>query len=196
MLDDSALDILFRKARTQNGWQERAVTDAELRAVYDLAKWGPTSANCSPMRLQFVKSPAAKARLRPFLNPGNVEKTMAAPAIAIIGYDLAFYDHLPKLFPHNADARNWFAGAEKAAHATATAFRNGSLQGAYLMIAARALGLDCGPMSGFNAEGIDREFWSGTSVKTNFLCSLGHGDPAKVFARSPRFEFDEVAKIL
>jgi 3-hydroxypropanoate dehydrogenase len=196
MLDDTALDTIFRKARTQNGWQDRPVSDAELRAIYDLAKWGPTSANCSPMRLQFVKSPAAKERLKPFLNPGNVEKTMAAPAVAIIGYDLAFYDHLPKLFPHNTDARNWFAGDEKATHAATTAFRNGSLQGAYLIIAARALGLDCGPMSGFNAAGIDREFWAGTSVKTNFLCSIGHGDPTKIFARSPRFAFDEVAKIL
>jgi 3-hydroxypropanoate dehydrogenase len=121
---------------------------------------------------------------------------MAAPAVAIIGYDLRFYDHLPKLFPHNLDARNWFAGEEKAAHATTAAFRNGSLQGAYFIIAARALGFDCGPMSGFNPEGIDTEFWAGTSVKTNFICSVGHGDPAKLFARSPRFEFDEVAKIL
>jgi 3-hydroxypropanoate dehydrogenase len=196
MLDDHALDTLFRDARTQNGWQDRPVTDAELRAIYELAKWGPTSANCAPMRIQFVKSPAAKARLKPFLNPGNVEKTMAAPAVAIIGYDTRFYDHLPKLFPHNLDARNWFAGEDKAAHAATTAFRNGSLQGAYFIIAARALGLDCGPMSGFNSGGIDREFWDGTSVKTNFLCSVGHGDPAKIFARSPRFEFDEVCRIL
>jgi len=196
MPDEHALDTLFREARTQNGWQDRPVTDAELRAIYDLAKWGPTSANCSPMRIQFVKSPAAKERLKPFLNPGNVEKTMAAPATAIIGYDTRFYDHLPKLFPHNPDARNWFAGEDKATHAVTTAFRNGSLQGAYFIIAARALGLDCGPMSGFNSSGIDREFWGGTSVKTNFLCSVGHGDPAKIFARSPRFVFDEVCRIL
>jgi 3-hydroxypropanoate dehydrogenase len=196
MLDDAALDTIFRAARTQNGWQDRPVSDADLRAIYDLAKWGPTSANCSPMRLQFVKSPAAKARLKPFLSPGNVEKAMAAPAVAIIGYDLAFHDHLPKLFPHNPDARNWFAGEEKIAHATATAVRNSALQGAYLVIAARALGFDCGPMSGFNADGLDREFWAGSRVRTNFLCGIGYGDPAKVFARSPRFDFDEVAKIL
>ena len=196
MLDDTALDTIFRKARTQNGWQDRPVSDAELRAIYDLAKWGPTSANCSPMRLQFVKSPAAKERLKPFLNPGNVEKTMAAPAVAIIGYDLAFYDHLPKLFPHNTDARNWFAGDEKATHAATTAFRNGSLQGAYLIIAARALGLDCGPMSGFDHAKVDVEFFPGGTVKSNFLCNLGYGDPAKLFARNPRLPFDEACQVL
>ncbi|MCX7893599.1 MAG: malonic semialdehyde reductase [Burkholderiales bacterium] len=196
MLDENALDTLFRKARTQNGWLDRPVTDDALRAIYDLLKWGPTSANCSPMRVQFLKSQAAKERLRPHLNPGNVEKTMTAPAVAVIGYDTRFYDHLPKLFPHNPDARNWFAGEEKAAHAQATAFRNGSLQGGYFILAARALGLDCGPMSGFDAAGVDREFWAGTTVRTNFICALGHGDPAKVFARSPRFAFEEVCRIL
>lgn len=191
-LDDAALDTLFRTARTHNGWRSEGVGESQLRAIYDLAKWGATSANCSPARFVFVISPEAKEKLKPALIPGNVEKTMAAPATVIIGYDLAFHDHLPKLFPH-ADARSWFAGNDELIRTTA--FRNSTLQGAYLMLAARSLGLDCGPMSGFDNAKVDAAFFAGTQVKSNFLCNLGHGDPSKLFARSPRFTFDEVCRI-
>jgi len=196
MLDDYALDTLFRKARSQNGWLPEPVSDAQLRAIYDLAKLGPTSANSSPARFLLLRTDAAKARLKPFLSDSNRDKTMSASVVAIIGYDTAFYEHLPRIFPHNQDAINWFKGAEKKAIADATAFRNGTLQAGYFMLAARALGLDCGPMSGFDIQGVDREFWSGTTVRTNFLCSLGRGDPAKVYPRSPRLHFDEACKIL
>jgi 3-hydroxypropanoate dehydrogenase len=196
MLDDQALDTLFRKARTQNGWQDKPVSDEQLKQVYDLMKWGPTSANCSPARILFLRTREAKERLKPYLNPGNVDKTMAAPVVAIVGFDTAFYERLPELFPHNKEAINWFKGPEKKAFADATAFRNSSLQGAYLIIAARAIGLDVGAMSGFNADGVDKEFWAGTTVKTNFLANLGHGDPSKVFARSPRLAFEEACKLL
>lgn len=193
ILDDTALDQLFRTARTHNGWLPKPVTDDELRALYDLMKWAPTSANCSPARIVFVRSREGKERLRPALSPGNLEKTMAAPVTAIIGYDLAFYEKLPQLFPHT-DARAWFAG--KPAVIETTAFRNGSLQGAYLILAARALGLDCGPMSGFDNAIVDAEFFAGTSIRSNFLCNLGHGDPAKLFGRSPRLAFDEACRIV
>ena len=167
--------------------------DALLRQIIDYVKWDPTSANCSPARFIFVKTPEAKARLKPHLSPGNVEKTMAAPATAIIGYDLKFYEYLPRLYPP-ADAKSWFAG--KKDHADTTAFRNGSLQGGYFILAARALGLDCGPMSGFNNAGVDAEFFAGTEIKSNFLCNLGYGDPEGVYPRSPRFSFDEIASIV
>jgi 3-hydroxypropanoate dehydrogenase len=192
-LDASALDQLFRAARTHNGWLPRPVTDDELRAIYELMKWAPTSANCSPVRIVFVRSREAKERLRPALSPGNLDKTMAAPVTAIIGHDLEFYEKLPQLFPH-ADARSWFAG--KPAAIETTAFRNGSLQGAYFILAARALGLDCGPMSGFDNAEVDAEFFAGTAVRSNFLCNLGHGDPAKLFARSPRLAFDDACRIV
>lgn len=192
-LDDAALDQLFRSARTHNGWLPQPVTDDDLRALYDLMKMGPTSANCSPARIVFLRTPEAKARLRPALSPGNLDKTISAPVTAIIGHDLAFYDKLPQLFPH-ADARAWFAGKPEVIQATA--FRNGSLQGAYLMLAARAVGLDCGPMSGFDATKVDAEFFAGTEIRTNFLCNLGHGDPTKLFARSPRLAFDEACTLL
>jgi 3-hydroxypropanoate dehydrogenase len=192
-LEDAALDTLFRTARTHNGWQSVPVGEPMLRAIYDLAKWGATSANCSPARYVFVVSDAAKQKLKPALIAGNVDKTMAAPATAIIGYDLAFYDYLPKLFPH-ADARSWFAGNDELIRTTA--FRNGTLQGAYLMLAARSLGLDCGPMSGFDNAQVDAAFFAGTQVKSNFICSLGIGDPSKLFPRSPRFAFDEVCRIV
>jgi 3-hydroxypropanoate dehydrogenase len=191
-LDASSLDQFFRAARTHNGWLPRPVTDDELRAIYELMKWAPTSANCSPARIVFVRSREAKERLRPALSPGNVEKTMTAPVTAIIGHDLEFYEKLPQLFPH-ADARSWFAG--KPAVIETTAFRNGSLQGAYFILAARALGLDCGPMSGFDNVKVDVEFFAGTAVRSNFLCNLGHGDPAKLFARSPRLAFDDACRI-
>lgn len=195
-LTDDALDTLFRNARSQNGWQDRAVSDDQLRAIYALMKWGPTSANQSPARFVFLRTAAAKARIKPFLLPSNVDKVITAPAVAIIGHDLAFYEHLPRLFPHNPAARDWFAGAANQIAAATSAVRNGTLQGAYLMIAARALGLDCGPMSGFDNAGVDREFFAGTAVKSNFICGLGHGDATKIYARSPRFEFNEVCSLL
>lgn len=193
MLDDAALDTLFREARTHNGWLDEPVSEATLRAIWDLAKMGPTSANASPARIVFVVSVEAKEKLKPALQAGNVAKTMAAPATAIVAHDLAFYDRLPELFPH-ADARSWFIGNDPLI--AATAFRNGSLQGAYLMIAARALGLDCGPMSGFDNAKVDEAFFAGTPIKSNFLCNLGYGDPAKLYPRSKRLSFDEVCRIV
>ena len=192
-VNDEALDTIFRNARTQNKWLDKPVSPALLMAIYDLMRWGPTSANVSPARIVFVVSKEAKERLKPHLGPVNVDKTMAAPATAIIGHDLDFARHVPKLFPHNPGAGDWFKDpvlAEK------TAFRNGTLQGAYFIIAARSLGLDCGPMSGFDNEGVDREFFAGTAIKSNFLCSVGYGDRAGVFARSPRLSFDEACKIV
>jgi 3-hydroxypropanoate dehydrogenase len=196
MIDDQALDTLFRKARTHNVWLDKPVTDAQLKQLYDVMKFGPTSTNALPARILFLRSKEAKERLKPFLSPGNVDKTMAAPVTAVIGYDTRFYEHLPRLFPHNQQAINLYAPEEKKAFADITAFRNGSLQGAYLIIAARAIGLDVGAMSGFNIDGVDKEFWAGTTVKTNFLANLGYGDESKLFARSPRFEFDEICKII
>ena len=190
---DGAMRQLFLDARTQNKFQDKDVPDSLLRELVDVLKMGPTSANCSPARIIFVKSEAAKARLGPHLSEGNRAKTLSAPVCAIIGHDMAFYEQLPKLFPH-ANARVWFAG--KPEHIATTAFRNGSLQGAYLILAARALGLDCGPMSGFDNTGVDKEFFAGTETKSNFLCNLGYGDPAGLFARSPRFAFEEMAKIV
>jgi 3-hydroxypropanoate dehydrogenase len=192
-LDSAVLDQLFDKARTHNKWQPREVPDELLKAIVEHMKWGPTSANCSPARIVFVKSQDAKARLKPHLSPGNVEKTMAAPATAILAYDLGFYDYLPRLYPA-ADAKSWFAGKKELADTTA--FRNGSLQGGYFILAARALGLDCGPMSGFNNAGVDAEFFPGTDIKSNFLCNLAYGDQSGVYPRSPRFSFDEMARII
>lgn len=184
---------LFTDARTQNGYLDQAVPDEQLRALYDLLKFGPTAANSCPARFQFVRSAEAKARLLACVSAGNVAKIEQAPVTVIIGMDLEFFEKLPQLFPH-ADARAWFAG--KPAAIQETAFRNSSLQGAYLMIAARALGLDCGPMSGFDATQLDAAFWAGTAVKTNFICTLGKGDPAKLFPRSPRLTFDEACALV
>jgi 3-hydroxypropanoate dehydrogenase len=192
-LPSLCLDQLFRDARTHNAWRDQDVPDALLHELVDLTKLGPTSANCSPARFLFVKSRDAKERLKPLLSEGNRDKTMKAPVCTIIGYDLDFYKHLPKLFPHT-DAKSWFEGKDKKIEETA--FRNGTLQGAYLIVAARSLGLDCGPMSGFDNAGVDREFFAGTSIKSNFLCSLGYGDASVLFPRSPRFDFDEMAKII
>lgn len=194
MIDDAALDSLFRLARTHNGWLDKPVSDVQLQQLYDLMKFAPTSANCSPARIIFVRSAAAKERLRPALSAGNLEKTMAAPVTAIIGYDLKFYDLLPKLFPHNPDARNWFAHDPSAAEVAA--FRNGTLQGGYFILAARAVGLDCGPMSGFDNAKVDAEFFPGGQVRSNFLCNLGYGDSSKLFPRSPRLDFSEACKVL
>jgi 3-hydroxypropanoate dehydrogenase len=189
----TSTERLFTEARTQNGYRPTPVPDETLRALYDLLKWGPTSANCSPARFLFVRSDEAKARLVACLNPGNVEKVRQAPVTVVIGMDMAFHDKLPFLFPHT-DARGWFAGND--AKIAETAFRNSSLQGGYLILAARALGLDCGPMSGFDAAKMDAAFWAGTAVRTNFICALGHGDPAKVFARSPRLPFEQACLLL
>ena len=192
-LDDAALNLLFRDARTHNKWTDQPVTDDELRALFDLLKMGPTSANSSPARFLFVRTPEAKEKLRPALSAGNVDKTMAAPVTVIVAHDPHFYDHLPKLFPH-ADARAWFSGNYDLAQETA--LRNGTLQGAYLVIAARALGLDCGPMSGFDKAQVDTAFLSDRGWKSNFLVNLGHGDPAGLLDRSPRFTFDEACLLL
>jgi 3-hydroxypropanoate dehydrogenase len=189
----TALDQLFFDARTHNAWQAKDVPDALLHRLVDAMKMAPTSANCSPARLVFVKSAEAKAKLKPHLSANNTAKTLAAPVTAIIAHDLKFYDHLPRLFPH-ADAKSWFTSSE--AHANTTAFRNGSLQGAYLIMAARALGLDCGPMSGFDNAGVDTAFFAATSYRSNFLLNIGYGDPSALFPRSPRFDFDEIAKII
>jgi 3-hydroxypropanoate dehydrogenase len=193
-LDDAALDRIFRAARTHNAFTDTQVTDQQLHAIYDLMKYGPTSANCSPARIVFVRSRQAKERLRPALSASNLEKTMAAPVTAILAYDLEFYEKLPQLFPHNLDAINWFKG--KPAMIETTAFRNASLQGAYLIIAARALGLDCGPMSGFDNARVDAEFFPEGKLKSNFLCNLGIGDPSKLFARSPRLPFEQACSVL
>ncbi|MFS2139274.1 malonic semialdehyde reductase [Duganella sp. Dugasp56] len=193
MLNQSALDTLFYSARTHNGWLDREVSNAQLELLYDLLKWAPTSANSSPARLVFVRSAEAKARLRPALSAGNADKTMAAPVTVIVGMDLAFYEKLPQLSPA-VDARSWFAGKDEAIRSTA--FRNSSLQGAYLIMAARAIGLDCGPMSGFDNAKVDQAFFAGTTVKSNFLCNLGYGDVAKVRPRAPRLAFDEACKIV
>jgi 3-hydroxypropanoate dehydrogenase len=192
-LADAPLDQLFRTARTRNGWSPKTIPEALLREIYDIAKWGPTSANASPGRFVFVVSEAAKARLAPHLSNGNRVKTMAAPVTVIVGYDLAFAEHLLQLFPHDPTAGSWFADPELA---QITAFRNGTLQGAYLMLAARALGLDCGPMSGFDNAGVDAEFFAGSKLKSNFLCNIGHGTDENLFARSPRLPFEAACSIL
>lgn len=191
-LADAALDQLFNDARTHNAWQSKDIPDSLLHRLYDLLKWAPTSANSSPARFVFVKSPEAKAKLRDALSPGNIDKSMAAPVTVIVGQDMAFHDKLPELFPH-ADARSWFAGND--ALIETTAFRNSTLQGAYLILAARALGLDAGPMSGFDNARLDEAFFAGTTVKSNFLVNLGYGDPAGLFPRSPRLSFDAAARI-
>lgn len=191
-LDDHALDRLFRQARTYNAFSGE-VDDDTIRRLYELVKFGPTQANSGPARFVFVKSPEAKARLGATLDAGNHDKTMAAPCTVIVAYDMAFYEKLPVLFPHT-DARSWFADNPEPELYRA-ALRNSSLQGAYLMLAARSLGLDCGPMSGFDRDKLDAAFFAGTSIHSNFLVNLGHGDPASIFPRSPRLPFDEACRI-
>ncbi len=188
------LDLIFRSGRTHNAWLDRPVDDALLQQVYDLARMGPTSANMCPMRIVFVKSREAKERLKPALDPGNVDKTMAAPVTAIIGMDIHFFEQLPRLFPH-ADARAWFKDRPDNV-LEYIALRNSSLQGAYFMLAARALGLDCGPMSGFNNARVDAEFFAGTTIKSNFLCNLGYGDTSKLYPRLPRLAFEEACQMV
>ena len=192
--DLNNIDLIFSNARTHNDWLNKDVSDETLKEIYNLMKWGPTSANCSPARIIFVKSEDAKKRLLSLVIESNYLKTKTAPVTAIIGYDNNFYDYLPKLFPHNQDAKSWFNNSSEVAKETA--FRNGSMQGAYFLIAARSLGLDCGPMSGFDQEGVDKEFFKGTNIKSNFLCNIGYGDNSKLFSRSPRFEFEEICEIL
>jgi 3-hydroxypropanoate dehydrogenase len=208
-LNDDSFDLLFRKARTFNGWIDRPVSDDTLRQVYEMMKWGPTSANTTPARFVFLRSKSAKERLRPALAPGNVEKTMAAPVVVIIAYDLKFYEKLPRLFPHNQGMRDLFAQNPQLVETTA--MRNSSLQGAYFMLAARSLGLDCGPMSGFDNAKVDEEFFAAGKeshegqlyehfpeghLKSNFLCNIGYGDLSKVYPRNPRLDFDEACRIL
>jgi len=193
IVGDAAMDRIFRQARTHRSWNGDPVSDVVLAAVYELARMPPTSANCSPMRVLFLKSKEAKERLRPVLSEGNVKQTMAAPVTAVIAYDTQFYELLPRLWPFE-NARSWFAGKE--ALIKETALRNGSLQGAYLILAARALGLDCGPMSGFDNAKVDAEFFPDGKWKSNFLCNLGVGDPTKLYVRNPRLEFDEMCRIL
>lgn len=194
MLDSAAIDLLLREARSHNKWTEQPVTDETIRELYDLLKMGPTSANSSPARFLFLRSQEAKQRLAPALSSGNLEKTMAAPLTAIVAYDPKFYENLPRLFPHNPDARSWFTDNEGLA--ATTAFRNGTLQGAYLIMAARALGLDVGPMSGFDNDKVDDEFFRWRGWRSNFLVNIGYGDPAGLFPRSPRLDFGDACEIL
>ncbi len=191
---DDDLDLIFRKARTHNVWLDKPVDDTLLQQVYDLAKMGPTSANMCPLRIAFVKSPEAKEKLKPALDAGNVDKTMKAPVTAILAMDIHFYEQLPKLFPH-ADAKAWFKDLPDNV-LEYIALRNSSLQGAYFMLAARALGLDCGPMSGFNNAKVDAAFFAGTTIKSNFLCNLGYGDASKLYPRSPRLTFAEACRMV
>jgi 3-hydroxypropanoate dehydrogenase len=191
---DTDLDLIFRNARTHNVWFDQPVDDALLRQVYDLAKMGPTSANMSPLRIVFVRSKEAKEKLKPALAPGNVDKTMAAPVTAILGTEVHFFEFLPKLFPQT-DAKAWFKDLPENV-LEHMALRNSSLQGAYFMLAARSLGLDCGPMSGFDNAKVDAAFFAGTTIKSNFLCNLGHGDLSKLYPRNPRLTFDEACQVL
>lgn len=193
VLERKALELLFHNARTHNAWLDKPVSDETLHQIYEILRWAPTSANCSPLRVVFVRSPQAKEKLLACMAPGNVEKTKTAPVTAILGQDMEFYEKLPKLFPHT-DARSWFVGNEQLIRDTA--FRNSTLQGGYFILAARAVGLDCGPMSGFDPAAMDQAFFAGTAIKTNFVCNLGYGDHSKLFPRSPRLEFGEACTII
>ncbi len=193
MLDAKSLDTIFRNARTHSHWQEKPVSDAVLKQVYELARMAPTSANTQPMRVVFIKSAAEKEKLKPCLDAGNVDKTMKAPVTALIAYDLEFYENMPKLFPQT-DARSWYVGKPEKIQFTAA--QSGTLQGAYFIIAARALGLDCGPMGGFNSAKCDEAFFKGTPWRSNFLCNVGYGEPSKLHPRNPRLDFEEACKIV
>jgi nitroreductase len=194
ILSDQDLDTLFRAARSQNAWTDQPVTAVQVQAIYDLLRWGPTSANCSPARFVFVMSAQEKQKLAECVMSGNVSKVFTAPVVAIVGTDRAYYERIPELFPHNPGARDWFAGAPDGG--AEAGFRNGTLQGAYLMMAARAIGLDCGPMSGFDPAKVDAAFFAGTTITSNFLCAIGHGDPAAVFERLPRLAFEDACRIV
>jgi 3-hydroxypropanoate dehydrogenase len=193
-LNNEGQDLLFRNARSHSDWQDKPVDDGLLSQVYELAKMGPTSANMCPLRIIFVKSREAKERLKPALHAGNVNKVMTAPVTAIFGMDIRFYEKLPQLFPH-ADARSWFKDLPEPV-LEYIALRNSSLQGAYFMLAARSLGLDCGPMSGFDNAKVDAEFFAGTTIKSNFICALGYGDASKLHPRSPRLTFEEACQVI
>lgn len=193
-LDQHAIDQIFLQARSHNGWQDKPVTDEQLRQIYALTRMGPTSANSCPARLVFIKSAAAKEKLKLCLDEGNVKKSMTAPIVAIIGMDLEFHEQLAKLFPHNKEARSWFAG--KPEKIRETAFRNSTLQGAYFIMAVRSLGLDAGPMSGFNSSKLDEIFFPGGKIKSNFICAIGYGDESKLYPRGPRLEFEEACQIV
>jgi len=192
-LDDDALDLLFREARTHNGWTDKPVTDEQIRLLYQLTISGPTTSNSQPSRFLFCRTPEAKARLIPCVAPGNAAKIEAAPVTVIIGYDMAFWEHLPRMFPHKDMTGNY---RNNPANVEVNALRNSSLQGAYLIVAARAMGLDTGAMSGFNNEAVDKEFFAGTTVKSNFLCNIGYGDTKALFQKLPRFDFDEVCEVI
>ncbi|MGY4398970.1 3-hydroxypropanoate dehydrogenase [Sphingomonas sp. UYAg733] len=194
IVEENVLERLFTGARSQNGWSAEPVSDDQLIDAYEIAKWGPTSMNTQPMRLVFLRSAEAKDRLKPAVGPNNVEKVMTAPVVAIIAYDTEFYTELPKTFPHRPGAKGMFI--DNTALAQSTAFRNGSLQAAYFMLALRAVGLDVGPMSGFDPAKVNVEFFAGSSLRANFICGIGHGDPAKVFDRLPRLSFDEIARLI
>jgi 3-hydroxypropanoate dehydrogenase len=196
MIDTAALNALFLEARTQNGWLPKPVLDADIKQAFDIMKMAPTSANCQPARFVFLRSVAAKERIRATLSPGNLDKTMAAPVVAIVAHDTQFQEHLPRLFPHAPNFRALFDGEEKKVGREMAAFRNGTMQGAYFILALRAVGLDSGAMSGFNAAAVDTEFFPDGRFKTNFLLNIGYGDPSKVMGRSPRFGFDEVCQVL
>lgn len=196
MIDQHATETLFTKARSQNGWLDAPVSDEQLRRIYELARMGPTAGNAQPMRLVFLRSKAAKERLRPALSPGNVDKTLSAPAVAIVAFDLHFHEKFPKVFPHNPGMKAGFDGDENAAKRQGFAMRNGSLGGGYLIMAIRAVGLDAGPMSGFDNAKVDAEFFAGTTWRSNFLCNIGRGDPGKVMGRLPRLDFDEACQLL
>ncbi|MEM7571116.1 MAG: malonic semialdehyde reductase [Pseudomonadota bacterium] len=194
ILNDSALDTLFREARSYNSWADKPLSDVQIEAIYDLVKWGPTSANCSPARFVWVRSAEAKEKLAKCVSAGNSQKVLTASATVIVAHDLEFYNRIPELFPHNPGAKDWFSGSEEVA--TATAFRNGTLQGAYLMMAARSLGLDCGPMSGFDNAAVDDAFFAGSTVRSNFICAIGYGTQENLFPRSPRLSFDDANTVL
>jgi 3-hydroxypropanoate dehydrogenase len=192
MIDDKSLALILRNARTHNVFLDKPVSEAQLRQIHEIMKWGPTSTNCQPARIVFVRSKQGKEKLRPALSPGNTDKTMAAPVTAIIAYDSHFYEHMPRIFPHNPAAQSLYSGEEKKEHALRTAFRNGSLQGAYFIIAVRAVGLDAGAMSGFNNEIVDRAFFPDGRFRSNFLCNIGYGDHSKLFNQNPRLDFEDV----
>ncbi len=195
-LDAAALDLIFRNARSINVWLPKPVSDDQIRSIYELMKWGPTSANSSPARILFLRTPAAKERLRPALSAQNADKTMSAPVAAIIANDSRFYENLPQLFLHNQTARSWFDGDDKKDVAAVTSMRNGTLQGGYFIVAARALGLDCGPMSGFDNAIVDKTFFPDGRLKSNFICNIGYADPEKIMPRNPRLSFEEACQLL
>jgi len=192
MIDSHSLDLILRGARTHNVFRDKPDSDTQLRQIHEIMKWGPTSTNCQPARIVFVRTQEGKDKLRPALSPGNTDKTMAAPITAIIAYDSQFYEHMPRVFPHNPAAQSLYSGEDKKEHALRTAFRNGSLQGAYFIIAVRALGLDAGAMSGFNNALVDQAFFPDGRFKSNFLCNIGYGDHSKLFNQNPRFDFEDI----